>query len=64
MRSIPSDFVPCRAINKIDMNSLVLLDAIYDTGNKIGPVLALVTCLVIVAELAYVMAKYVFAKSE
>jgi hypothetical protein len=46
------------------MLNTVLLNAFYDAGNKIGVAMSWITTLTIVFALAYVMVKYVFAKSK
>ncbi|GAA4458703.1 hypothetical protein [Rurimicrobium arvi] len=42
----------------------IVLNALYDAGNKVGVAMCWVTSLILTAELAYVMFKYVFAKSK
>lgn len=58
-------FVTCRPIhNNIIMSNPIVLNALYDAGNKAGVFLAWATSLLLTAELAYVMFKYVFAKNK
>jgi hypothetical protein len=46
------------------MSNPIVLNAFYDAGNKVGVFMAWATSLILTAELAYVMFKYVFAKNK
>lgn len=65
MQHLKQSFVTCVPNSyTTDIMAPVLLNAFYDAGNKAGVFLAWATSLLLTAELAYVMFKYVFASSK
>lgn len=46
------------------MSQPIVLNALYDAGNKAGVLLAWGTSILLTVELVYVMFKYVFAKNK
>jgi hypothetical protein len=46
------------------MSNPIVLNALYDAGNKAGVLLAWGTSILLTVELVYVMFKYVFAKNK
>ncbi len=53
-------FVNCSLL--LSKLTTMLLNAFYDFGNKIGPLLTWVFILAMTVELIFVMAKYLFTK--
>lgn len=46
------------------MAAPLLLDAIYNAGDSIGPILAYTFCLLMTIELVYVFVKYVITSNR
>lgn len=45
-------------------STLILLNALYDAGNKFGHAMAWVTCLLLAIAVFFAMGKYVFSKEK
>ncbi|MDI9320041.1 MAG: hypothetical protein QM530_06135 [Phycisphaerales bacterium] len=46
------------------MSNPIVLNALYDVGNKVGVFMAWATTFLLTAEMVYVMFKYVLAKAK